>query len=134
MSTPDAQAQEKQHIAEVLAVIQRRIEAVRREHSKGSEELISYRKYMWEDAALFDRAEMVQSENVALTQERAVLDVSIRLKRLSTLASSPYFGRIDFHETGTAQPARIYIGLHALFGDSDDLLIYDWRAPVSSMF
>jgi len=118
----------------VLAAIDARIEVLKKQRTKGSEELISYRKYMWEDAALFDRAERVQSENVALTQEQAVLDVAIRLKRLKLLSSSPYFGRVDFHELDTAAAQQVYVGLHGLFDNHHDPLIHDWRAPISSMF
>lgn len=134
MSTLLVDVNENQHLSEVLAVIERRMEALKGERTKGSEDLATYRKYMWEDAALFDRAERVQSENVALTQERAVLDVSVQMKRLSILASSPYFGRTDFKETDLADATAIYIGLHSLFDDQHNILIYDWRAPVSSMF
>ena len=134
MSTLATETQETQHLSEVLAVIERRIAILQRHRKKGSQELIEYRKYMWEDAALFDRAERVQSENVALTQERAVLDVAIRLKRLGRLSWSPYFGRINFHESGLADPLPVYIGLHGLAAGRQGLLIYDWRAPISSMF
>lgn len=125
---------EMQRLAQVLELIARRIELLKRQRGKKSEELINYRKYMWEDAALFDRAERVQSENVALTQERAVTDVSLRLKHLGMLSSSPYFGRIDFQEDGTGRPAQVYIGLHGLYDDNHDMAVYDWRAPVSGMF
>ena len=125
---------EYQHLSDVLAVIDRRIEMLKKERGKSSKELVTYRKYMWEDAAFFDRAERVQTENVALTQEKAVLDVAIRLKRMITLSSSPYFGRIDFREVSLDDALPVYIGLHGLFGDDHELLIHDWRAPVSGMF
>lgn len=148
MPTRTIETQENKHLAEILTVIEQRIQSLKRERIKGNEELVNYRKYMWEDAALFDRAERVQSENVALTQEQAVLDVAVRLKRLNTLSSSPYFGRIDFLEVSTTEdlgdntPAQgevsalqlIYIGLHGLFDDMHNLIIYDWRAPVCGMF
>lgn len=131
---PTIDAQETKRLGDVLELINRRIESLKREKTKGNEELVTYRKYMWEDAALFDRAERVQSENVALTQEKAVLDVAIRLKRLNMLASSPYFGRIDFNEVDQKNTQQVYIGLHGLFDKGEDPVIYDWRAPISGMF
>ncbi len=77
------------------------------------------------------------------------------LGRLERMALSPYFARIDFvpdreqHSkssgpfdcggSSTVQschcPMQIYIGLSSLRNsDSGDYLVYDWRAPVSSMF
>lgn len=134
MPTLAIQVDEEQRLSRVLEVIEQQIGYLSKKRKKGSEELITYRKYMFEDAALFDRAEMVQNENIALTQEQAVMDVSLRLKRLRLLSSSPYFGRVDFREEGHAAVAPVYVGLHGLSGESGDLLIHDWRAPVSSMF
>ena len=134
MPTEIAQNQETEHLERTLAVIERRLERLQKERGKSRAELIQYRKYMWEDAALFDRAERVQSENAALTQEKGVMDIAVRLKRMSLLSASPYFGRIDFHETGLDEPLAIYIGLYGLVGDDHEFLIHDWRAPVSGMF
>lgn len=140
-----AQHQEVEHLQRTLAVIERRLERLEKERGKSRAELIQYRKYMWEDAALFDRAERVQSENAALTQEKGVLDIAVRLKRMGLLAASPYFGRIDFREAGVETNGRdfretgldaaaIYIGLYGLVGDDQEFLVHDWRAPVSGMF
>ncbi len=79
--TVETQTQETEHLARTLAAIERGIERLSKERGKSREELITYRKYMWEDAAFFDRAERVQTENVALTQEQALMDVGVRLKR-----------------------------------------------------
>lgn len=61
-----------------------------------------------------------------------------RRRKLSRLLESPYFGRIDVAslvpgETDLVTP--IYIGVHS-FSDaqSQEQLIHDWRAPISSMF
>ena len=134
MSTLTAENQETQRLSDVLSLIERRIGALQKMRVKGARELIEYRKYMWEDAALFDRAERVQVENIALTQEQAVMDVALRLKRLTKLSSSPYFGRIDFRESGHPDTLVVYVGLHGLFGDDNELVIFDWRAPVSGIF
>lgn len=53
---------------------------------------------------------------------------------LQKLLYSPYFGRIDFAEDG-GNPDRIYIGINSLTDDdTSEILIYDWRAPICSMF
>lgn len=55
-------------------------------------------------------------------------------KRLGKILDNPYFGRIDFkQQSGNIFP--IYIGVHSFYdSDSKMSLIYDWRAPISSMF
>ena len=66
-------------------------------------------------------------------------------RRMRKLLESPYFGRIDFTPTtetfvgakreGRSEPLPIYIGVHSFAdGMKGTYLIYDWRAPVSSMF
>lgn len=47
---------------------------------------------------------------------------------------SPYFGRIDFIENKDKKAEKYYIGIANLVSDDYDVLVYDWRAPVSSMF
>lgn len=47
---------------------------------------------------------------------------------------SPYFGRIDFSEAGDAAADTIYLGIGSLMEDNGTFLIYDWRAPISSLY
>lgn len=56
-------------------------------------------------------------------------------KRLVRLRDTAYFGRIDFQEDQTHEIKKIYVGVHN-FQDSDSKknLVYDWRAPISSLF
>lgn len=58
------------------------------------------------------------------------------LKRDERLLFSPYFGRFDFKEDGETITEKFYIGLHNIY-DADgegDILVYDWRAPISSIY
>ena len=76
----------------------------------------------------------------ALDRQRRQYAMSNREReKLSRMASNPYFGRLDFVEDGTgtdlAEAEQIYIGLGGLLRpESGEILIYDWRAPVCSMF
>lgn len=56
-------------------------------------------------------------------------------RRLIRLKDTAYFGRIDFEEDHTHEIKNIYVGVHN-FQDSDSKknLVYDWRAPISSLF
>ena len=56
-------------------------------------------------------------------------------KRLVRLLDVPYFGRIDFRKHSSDKAEQIYVGVHN-FQDEDKgfNLVYDWRAPISSMF
>lgn len=48
---------------------------------------------------------------------------------------SPYFGRFDFLRNGEQQNMPVYIGVHHFRDEvAQETLVYDWRAPISSMF
>ncbi|AST58091.1 ATP-dependent DNA helicase replicase [Thermoanaerobacterium thermosaccharolyticum] len=57
------------------------------------------------------------------------------LNIFNKMLDSPYFGRFDFVEDGSDEREKIYIGLHTLRDPNTfDILVYDWRAPISSIF
>ncbi|SHI57696.1 RNA polymerase recycling motor HelD [Lutispora thermophila] len=55
-------------------------------------------------------------------------------KKYERIVESPYFGRFDFIEDGNNNPEKYYIGIANLINNNCDILVYDWRAPVSSIF
>ncbi|MGV0167977.1 RNA polymerase recycling motor HelD [Furfurilactobacillus sp. WILCCON 0119] len=57
-----------------------------------------------------------------------------RLDVLQKLEKTPYFARIDFQEDLDHAPETIYIGLGSFADSPDHFLIYDWRAPISSIY
>ena len=56
------------------------------------------------------------------------------LATLQRLEKKPYFARIDFQEKGAAKPESIYIGLASFSDQPAHFLVYDWRAPISSVY
>jgi len=98
-----------------------------------STELRQNKEYIFEHQSGMDEADMVaagQSINrMAFTGESAVA----RKRKLLKLGNSPYFGRIDFLSEGEETP--VYIGIYTFTDETQRTnLIYDWRAPISSMF
>ncbi|MBP1931748.1 RNA polymerase recycling motor HelD [Ammoniphilus resinae] len=111
-------------------------------HYRGSE-VLDIRRNFWDEVTVntsdyYDLAETAAS----ITQQQAVLSQEERshrhalknLRKLKRLHHNPYFARIDFIEKGE-EAEKIYIGLSSLVDeDTHELLIYDWRAPISSLF
>jgi DNA helicase-2/ATP-dependent DNA helicase PcrA len=99
-----------------------------------SDELRQKKEYIHEQQSSMDEADMVAADQsinrMAFTGEAAVA----RKRRLLKLGQSPYFGRLDFTPAGKAK-VPVYIGVYS-FADEQQRqnLIYDWRAPISSMF
>ncbi|MBC6611451.1 AAA family ATPase [Hymenobacter sp. BT507] len=120
-----------EEIKEKLTLAIRRVDDAVRQFSS---ELRQKKQYIHEHQSGMDDADMVaagQSINrMAFTGEAAVS----RKRKLFKLIQSPYFGRLDFAPQGQeAEP--IYIGVHSFFDEQHrENLIYDWRAPISSLF
>jgi len=72
--------------------------------------------------------------NMIKAQKRTYNFIKQQEEKYEKIVSSPYFGRIDFVEDGSHKAEKYYIGMANLINDNYDILVYDWRAPVSSMF
>ncbi|SDT48392.1 ATP-dependent DNA helicase, Rep family [Paenibacillaceae bacterium GAS479] len=69
------------------------------------------------------------------TEQMLDLQQEERRQRLELARKEAYFGRIDFQEEGKSEPKPLYIGKAGVARSaSNDLLVIDWRAPVSSLF
>ena len=100
-----------------------------------STELRQNKEYIYEHQSGLDEADMVaagQSINrMAFTGENAV----VRKRKLLKLIDSPYFGRLDFITSKTGERTPVYIGIYTYADETQQAnLIYDWRAPISSLF
>lgn len=93
------------------------------------------REYMAENpfAAVYGRS----IEFIHETEDRIgkVEAMERRVRVLGDMKKAPYFGRVDFLYDGDDEAEKIYIGISTLMDeDSGRIYIYDWRAPVSSLF
>ncbi|MEO7990112.1 MAG: UvrD-helicase domain-containing protein [Chryseolinea sp.] len=131
--TPEQEEREYlEEIKEKLMLAIRRVDDSVKQYSK---ELRQSKEYIYEHQSGMDDADMVaagQSINrMAFTGESAVA----RKKKLMKLGESPYFGRIDFVSEDGKEKTLGYIGIYTFFDETlRTNLIYDWRAPISSMF
>lgn len=128
------ESQEREYLEEIKEKLLLAIRRVDDRVKQFSAELRQNKQYIYEHQSGMDEADMVaagQSINrMAFSGESAVA----MKRKLMKLHQSPYFGRIDF-SVGDTLPTPIYIGIHTFFDDrSAQNLIYDWRAPISSMF
>ena len=123
---------EREYLEEIKEKLLLAIRRVDERVKQFSSELRQTKAYLHEHQSGLDEADMVaagQSINrMAYTGESAVA----AKRKLMKLHQSPYFGRIDFAVEG-AEATPLYIGI-STFSDERANLIFDWRAPVSSMF
>lgn len=71
--------------------------------------------------------QLIVSQDIQEHQER-------QLKKNQAAYVKPYFGRIDYVEEETGQSEQLYIGKNGIARNRTDILIVDWRAPVSALY
>lgn len=57
-----------------------------------------------------------------------------QLRKNKAALKQPYFGRIDYKETKSGREEKIYIGKNGIFRNQTDVVIADWRAPISTVY
>ncbi|KRL00530.1 ATP-dependent DNA helicase [Liquorilactobacillus capillatus DSM 19910] len=86
-------------------------------------------------SGIFETAATVRQQQQMLQErENSWQHATKRLDILKKLEKTPYFARIDFQEKGEKKAESIYIGLGSFADRPDNFLIYDWRAPISSIY
>lgn len=86
-------------------------------------------------SGIMDTAMSVRQQQQMLAErENSWQHENRKVQTLNKLESTPYFARIDFHEEGEKQDETIYIGLASFVDRPDNFLVYDWRAPISSVY
>lgn len=137
-------AYEQQRLQEVLQTIDEKVAARIEGAGMTKEEVIELRRTFWDDVTInLDEPDDVIETEASIRQQAELLSQQERFhqvltKQLATyerMKDSPYFGKLNFVEDGERAEEEIYIGLSSLQDrDDDDFLVYDWRAPISSMY
>lgn len=126
---------ERIYLDKVLKKLQTAFDHIEQKITHYSEEIIEAKRYMYENQAQFDGAEKA-SNRMSIYQNIAVGEKAVAERiKLHKLILSPYFGRIDFAASENPNGDVFYIGIYG-FSDSEssDHIIFDWRAPISSIF
>ncbi len=135
--------EEQKRVDRVVREIERRLTLFSQEASGVKTDIVDIRKNFWEDVrvnfsdeveAAETAASIKQQTEVLSERERRHRSIKNQVSTLKKLKYSPYFGRIDFTENGE-EKEKIYLGIASLTDErNDDFLIYDWRAPISSLY
>lgn len=140
------QQEEQARVTAMGAIIASRIEELEARTGGIRGEIVDIRRNFWDDVTVnFEdsaetaetHASLKQQAELLSERERSFRHAEQQLSTLKRLARSPYFGRIDLVEEGAdmEMPDEIYLGVGSLLDESGErYLIYDWRAPVSSLY
>jgi DNA helicase-2/ATP-dependent DNA helicase PcrA len=128
------------HLEKTLSFIKKQLEIDSELLSDRKNKLISSRRDMWENTAHSSRdftklTEANQYLSELNNQNMAYKNLKKQIDRFHQIIGSPYFGRFDFLEKGMESEDKIYIGLYNVINSkTHEIYVYDWRAPVSSIF
>ncbi|MFC4355609.1 RNA polymerase recycling motor HelD [Chryseomicrobium palamuruense] len=135
---------EQQRLQEVQEAIAKERFLLDGDATRLKDEVVRIRRHFWDEVRVnTDSFDDYLETIIGLRQEAQELAVNQtlhgqaakRLRVLDRMQGRPYFGRIDFRESGSDQTAVVYIGIGTLRDDSgEDFLVYDWRAPISSVY
>lgn len=129
------ETKEKEYLAQLLKKIDSKIYEIDQAIKLKSNEVSTMNRHLQEHKTDMDHLEKNNMReaifNHSLQGEHSVTN-KVQLQRLKDTA---YFGRIDFTDNDSQTFRNIYVGVHN-FQDpnSTNNLVYDWRAPISSLF
>ena len=103
------------------------------EVKQDAEDLVEFKKMMWENENSFDDGEIQQVRNATSLEEDKALQKERYYKKLKSIEKKPYFASIVFKDDDE-EIFNIYMSLTYLKDDSENNILYDWRSPICSLF
>ena len=97
------------------------------------DELLEFKKMMWENANSFDEGEMQQVMTATSQEEDKRARREQYFKRLLKIKDKPYFASIVFKDDD-GDIYNIYMSLTYLKDEDGNNILYDWRSPICSLF
>ena len=129
------QTQETQRLTDCLAQIDGNLREIALRVQDYQRDIQAAHDHMWEARRDMDHLDKVAMRQSIDQMMRSSDVLRAQAKKLEKLRKSPYFGRFDFRRQDRNETGAYYIGIHD-FTDEDTQTswVYDWRAPVSSLF
>lgn len=131
MITPEELEKEKQYLKTVCRVLAEEIENYDHKVKALSNNIQEQMNYAWDKTNRLSDTEFIYA--LANIQKRSVYaeNANKKVTCYKKMLNNAYFARIDFDDGEEVLP--VYIGIASL-QQGDDFYVYDWRAPISSMF
>ena len=135
MTFNKTEAQERKYLQQIITILKNTINNTDTSIKEHVDTLAEYKDYLWSNKDIDPHEIRSMRESILnhFARGESVID---KRKRLGKILDIPYFGRIDFKEKKKdSKIIPIYIGVHTFYDfQTKSYLIYDWRAPISSMF
>lgn len=125
---------EQKNLHVVVGAIKERIKELEQTLDSNEESYRSMQKYTVDYKNELDKYEVYNfHQNMNYIDKRSLLESGV-LKKLNYQKKVPYFAKICFQFDGEEEPEDFYIGRFGFADKYGEQLIYDWRAPISSLY
>lgn len=125
---------EKEKLSVVLELINKEILAYVNKRKEVADYIQDYRKNAIEEYRNDEDKLIDFFDHERFVKEESFKTIDRRLRELTILSTSPYFGRVDFHEDGEDNE-NIYVGRFGMTPEGEfEPVVVDWRAPISALF
>ncbi|CAI2567212.1 DNA helicase IV [Apilactobacillus kunkeei] len=134
---------EQNRVDKVVAKLHKRIDKTEAEYQKAHNETKRVQQnygnntsvnYVEVDDRIETSADLQQQRGLVNKVVQSEAIIKNQLETYKKLADSPYFGRIDIKDDGDDDTESLYIGTASFVDDDENFLVYDWRAPISSIY
>lgn len=132
--------EEIDYLNEIINLLNYKLELETEELDGKKIDLIAARREMWENtthsSSDFDKlSDLNQYLSALQSQTFSYTELAKRISKYEKMLDTPYFAKINFTEEGYDDTEKIYIGTFNLMDEeTHDIKIYDWRAPISSIY
>ena len=117
---------EKMHFAACQKIIRDNIKTEEEKVEKGRKETAELHQAISSgDVELYNQ--LIVSKDLLFHHENM-------LRKNKAALSKPYFGRVDYTEDGSEQIESLYIGKNGVSKNRTEIVVVDWRAPVSTLY
>ena len=122
---------ERDYLKTVLYVLEKQIASSSKKIGDITDELQGEMKYAWDPTNRLSDTEFTYAIADIHRRSYAKNNIADKLKTYKRMIKSAYFARFDFDDGEDVLP--IYLGI-ATLQNGEDFYVYDWRAPICSMF
>jgi len=129
--------EEEIYLEQVIELIKKKMETLSAKVDITDKDMADFHEYFWNSYTEFDEYGYELYDNTNAIRQKIMQKGEYIRERFTyeRMLDSPYFGRVDFLYDGDTEVVPCYIGVSNLSESAASLpLIYDWRAPVSSLF
>lgn len=126
--------EETKHLDRIIGRLQDALNELDERVKAYADEFKESMKYLAENRSDMDGMEIFSNQTSISQMIRSGTHTVERRTKIAKLIDSPYFARIDFKLVDENEADPVYIGRFSFSDDDNNMLIYDWRAPISSMY